>query len=106
MDARLAALADGNDPALRATLTEWLADPTDNSSTVTVTHIRCPTRTRAALRTELQLSATPLAEVLPRGRAVLQDGVWKVARSTFCARLTLSNPDFASPGSACAGAAR
>jgi hypothetical protein len=39
--------------------------------------------------------------LLPRGKAVLQNGVWKVARSTFCARVIVENPDLASRG-ACA----
>jgi hypothetical protein len=105
-DTRVAALADGDDPALRSALAEWLADPTDNSSTVTVRHIRCPSRTRATMDLELQLASTPLPKVLPRGIAVREDGVWKVARSTFCTRLATSNPDFAAPGNACAQAAR
>ena len=94
-------LANGTDPALRQVLDTWLADPSDNSTTVSVSDIRCTSGSRAVLDADLLLASVPLLDVMPVGRAVLQAGVWKVARSTFCARVAISDPDFASRG-ACA----
>lgn len=100
-DARAAALDGGDDPALRAVLDAWLADPGARSTSLTADHVRCHGRTRASATTELVLSGTPMAAALPRGDAVLVDGTWKVARRTFCARMILENPALASSG-ACA----
>jgi hypothetical protein len=50
------------------------------------------------MKVELVLAATPLREVLPKGTAVRQQGVWKVSKSTFCARMILENPDLATSG--------
>lgn len=100
-DERAAVLAGGSDPALRQALDTWLSDPADNATTVSVSDIRCPSRSRATVDADLLLASTPLLDVLPQGKAVRQAGVWKVARSTFCARLTISDPSLASRG-ACA----
>ena len=97
-DERAAALTGRSDSALHQILDSWLADPADNSTTVSVTDIECTSRTRATLDADLFLASTPLPDVLPLGKAVRQGGVWKVARSTFCARLTVSDPSLASRG--------
>lgn len=101
IEQRVAVLAGGERVGLRAVLDAWLADPSESQSSVNVTGIRCQTPTRAVLDADLLLATTELTEVLPPGRAVRQDGVWKVARSTFCARVTTSDPRFAAEG-ACA----
>ena len=44
------------------------------------------------------LAGEDLPEVLPPGRARRQDGVWKVANSTFCARMVLEDPALADRG--------
>jgi hypothetical protein len=100
-DERAEVLADGSDPALRQLLDTWLADPADNSTTVSVSDIRCTSNSRARLDADLLLASTPLLDVMPVGKAVRRAGAWKVARSTFCARLTISDPSLASRG-ACA----
>jgi hypothetical protein len=101
VDARAARVADGEEPALRSILASWLQDPIGKQSTVTVDQVRCSKSDRATAQLELVLAGNPFHDVLPLGRAVRQDGVWKVAKSTFCARMILENPTFASRG-ACA----
>ena len=65
---------------------------------MTVDHVRCTRANRAAVKLDLVLAGNPFHEVLPIGKAVRQDGVWKVAKSTFCARLILENPTLATAG--------
>jgi hypothetical protein len=101
VDARAARLAGSDDPGLRAILQSWLRDSAGRNSTDTVSHIRCTRADRAVMNVELVLASIPLPEVLPKGTAVRQQGVWKVSRSTFCARMILENPALASRG-ACA----
>lgn len=95
---RAARLADGDDPSLRSLLDTWLRDPAGRQSTVTVDHVRCTRANRAAVKLDLVLAGNPFHEALPIGKAVRQDGVWKVAKSTFCARLILENPTLATAG--------
>ena len=102
VDVRAARLAGSADPGLRAILESWLHDPAGKNSTNTVKHIRCTRADRAVMDVELVLASTPLPEVLPKGTAVRQQGVWKVSKSTFCARMILENPTLATRG-ACAG---
>jgi hypothetical protein len=102
VDARVARLAGSADPGMRSILESWLESPTGRNTTNTVKHIRCTRSNRAVMDVELVLGATPLPEVLPKGVAVREQGVWKVTRATFCARMILENPTLASRG-ACAG---
>ena len=97
-DARAARLADGGDPALRSLLQAWLLDPTGRESTATVARVRCTRADRAVVKLDLVLAGNPFHDVLPLGKAVHQDGVWKVAKSTFCARMILENPALATSG--------
>jgi len=97
-DARAARIADGSDPALRSVLQSWLLDPTGRESTATVDRVRCTRADRAVVKVDLVLAGNPFHDVLPLGRAVRQDGVWKVAKSTFCARMILENPALATTG--------
>jgi hypothetical protein len=97
-DERAARLAGGDDPTLRALLDDWLADPAGANSTVTVEKVRCLGRARAIVDADLVLAGTRLADVLPPGRARREDGVWKVARATFCARVILEDPARARSG--------
>jgi hypothetical protein len=97
-DARAARLADGGDPALRSVLQAWLLDPAGRESTATVGRVRCTRADRAVVKLDLVLAGTPFHDVLPLGKAVRQDGVWKVAKSTFCARMILENPALATTG--------
>jgi hypothetical protein len=101
VDTRAARLAGSDDPGLRTILETWLADPTGRNSTDTVSHIRCIRADRAVMDVDLVLAAITLPEVLPKGTAVRQQGVWKVSTSTFCARMILENPALATRG-ACA----
>ena len=98
VDARAARVADGESPALRSILATWLRDPGGKQSTITVDQIRCTRSNRATAELELVLAGNPFHDVLPLGRAVRQDGTWKVARSTFCARMILENPALATSG--------
>jgi hypothetical protein len=100
-DERAARLVHGEDPAIRQLLDAWLADPANANTNLAVRRVKCAGARRAVVETALELAGEDLPEVLPRGRAVLDGGVWKVARSTFCARLILSDPATASHG-ACA----
>lgn len=104
-DERAARLQGGDRAALRALLDRWLADPVGQSSSITVTGVRCPSRTRAVATTELLLAGTTLPAVIPEGRAVREDGTWKVARTTFCRRMVLEDPTLARAGP-CARSAR
>ena len=97
-DERAARLQGGDRTALRALYDEWLADPAGASTSITVNEVRCPSADRAVATTTLMLAGTPLAEVIPLGRAVREDGTWKVARSTFCTRMILEDPALASTG--------
>lgn len=98
---RAARLAGADDPALRAVLDDWLADPAGASSSVTVTRVRCRGRNRALVDGDLVLAGVTLAKVLAPGQAVREQGTWKVARSTFCSRVILEDPGRATSG-ACA----
>jgi hypothetical protein len=100
-DERAARLVHGEDPAIRQLLDACLADPANANTNLAVRRVKCAGARRAVVETTLELAGEDLPEVLPRGRAVLDGGVWKVARSTFCARLILSDPATASHG-ACA----
>ena len=100
-DARAARIADSTDPGLRSILDAWLRDTRGGNATATVNHIRCTRADRAKVDYDLILAGNPLPGVLPVGRAVRQEGVWKVAKSTFCARVILENPSLATRG-ACA----
>ena len=91
-------LADGDDPAVRALLDTWLADPAGTASTVTVNEVRCRTRARAVVDADLNLAGNPFPGVLPRGRAELDGGTWKVATRTFCLRMILEYPALATAG--------
>jgi hypothetical protein len=97
-DARAARLAGSDDPGVRAILESWLLDPTGRNATDTVSHIRCTRADRAVMNVELVLASIPLPEVLPKGTAVRQQGVWKVSKATFCARMILENPTLATRG--------
>ena len=97
-DARAARIADGANPALRSVLQAWLLDPTGRESTATVDRVRCTRANRAVVKLDLVLAGNPFHDVLPLGKAVRQDGVWKVAKSTFCARMILENPSLATTG--------
>ena len=99
---RAARLADSSDPGLRSILDTWLLDTRGGNTTATINHIRCTRANRAAVDFDLILAGTPLPGVLPLGQAVRQQGVWKVAKSTFCARVILENPSLATTG-ACSG---
>jgi hypothetical protein len=101
VDGRAARLAGSNDPGLRAILESWLLDPAGRNATDTVSRIRCTRPDRAVMNVELVLASIPLPEVLPKGTAVRQQGVWKVSKATFCARMILENPTLATRG-ACA----
>jgi len=101
-DARAARLAESADPGLRSILDGWLLDTRGGNATTTVNHIRCTGARQATVAYDLILAGNKMPGVLPRGRAVLQQGVWKVAKSTFCARMILENPSLATTG-ACAG---
>jgi hypothetical protein len=101
-DERAVRLADSTDPRLRAILDAWLLDTRGGNATATVDRIRCTRANRAIVDYDLILAGNPLPGVLPLGRAVRQQGVWKVAKSTFCARVILEDPSLASVG-ACAG---
>ena len=92
VDARAARVADGDDPGLRSILATWLQGPGGKQSTVTVDQVRCSGSNRATAALELVLAGTPFHDVLPLGKAVRQDGVWKVATPTFCARMILEDP--------------
>jgi hypothetical protein len=100
-DERATRLADSTDPALRSVLDAWLLDTRGGKATATVNRIRCTAKDRATVAYDLILAGNKMPGVLPKGRAVLQQGVWKVARSTFCARMILENPSLATTG-ACA----
>jgi hypothetical protein len=95
---RAALVADGNDPGLKSILQTWLQEPAGKQSTVTVDQVRCTGSNRAKVDLELVLAGNPFHDVLPVGRAVRQSGVWKVAKSTFCARVILENPSLATTG--------
>ncbi len=101
-DQRASSLADGADPAVRAVLDRWLASPVSANTTVSALTVHCPTRNRATVDAVLVLAGEDLPEVLPPGRARRQDGVWKVATPTFCARMVLEDPSLADRG-VCAG---
>jgi hypothetical protein len=103
--ARAARLQDGASPGVLAVLQAWLADPADNNTTVTVNDVECRSARRAAVGLDVVFAGVTMRDILPRGAAVLDGGTWKVARSTFCARMSLSNPAFAS-GGACAARPR
>jgi hypothetical protein len=94
-DERAASLARGDDPAVRAILDRWLATPEPSTTSIAVSGIRCPTKRTAVVHADLVLAGVPLPEVLRRGRAVREDGTWKVATSTFCRRMVLENPALA-----------
>ena len=95
---RLARVAGGDEPGLRSILATWLQQPDGKQSTVTVDQVRCTRANRATADLELVLAGTPFHNVLPVGKAVRQDGVWKVAKATFCARMILENPALATTG--------
>jgi hypothetical protein len=99
---RAVRIADSTDPRLRAILDAWLLDTRGGNATATVDHIRCTRANRAVVDYDLILAGNPLPGVLPVGRAVRQQGIWKVAKSTFCARVILESPSLATTG-ACAG---
>ena len=98
-------LAGGDDPALRAILDTWLAVPETSSTSMTVNGVECPRRNRAVVDADLILAGVPLPDVLPPGRAVRENGVWKVGMSTFCYRMVLEDPALADAG-VCARKAR
>jgi hypothetical protein len=100
-DERASRLADSSDPQLRSILNAWAVDKRGGNATATVNHIRCTSAKRAIVDYDLILAGNPLPGVLPLGGAVSQQGVWKVTKRTFCARMILENPGLATTG-ACA----
>ena len=95
---RAARLQGGDDPALQALIAQWLAAQAGPGGTLTAAGAICVGRTRAVAHTALQLGGTPMPKVLTRGSAVLDGGVWKVSRATFCERMRIENPALASAG--------
>ncbi|MEI8000677.1 MAG: hypothetical protein WCI50_04940 [Actinomycetes bacterium] len=102
-DERAQNLQGGTDPGLRAVLDQWLGTAGVTSTIISARRVHCLGADRATVRTETQIGGNPMPGVLPRGQAVLQDGIWKVARRTFCLRMRLQNPALGSAG-ACAAA--
>lgn len=100
-EARAASLVGGDDPAVRRLLDAWLADTANLSTNLSVQGVSCTGPRRAAVDTTLELAGVQLPKVIPKGRALLDGGTWKVATSTFCRRIILSDPESASMG-ACA----
>jgi len=97
-DQRAASLDGADRPAVRALLDTWLASPIGASTTVTVNDVRCRSASRAGVDADLVLAGVPLPEVMPTGRAVRENGTWKVATSTFCTRMILEDPALADAG--------
>lgn len=95
---RAARVQDGTDPAMTALIARWLGAQSGPGGTVTASAVHCPGLRRATARTELQLGGTPMPKVMPRGSAVLDQGLWKVGRATFCERMRIEDPALASAG--------
>jgi hypothetical protein len=89
-DAALAALFVKNQDANAA------AAATTNIKVASVT---CTSKTAAAVKADLVISGKPLPGIFPSpGGAVIENGVWKVSKQTFCDLVALSDSTVTAAG--------
>jgi hypothetical protein len=102
---RKAAIQGTSDPALGAAFDAGFTANAAQAATtsVKVKSVTCTGKTTAKVTADLLISGKPVAGIFPNpGGAVIDAGVWKVTKDTFCNLVSLSDSTLTQPGKACA----
>lgn len=104
-DVKKAYLQGSSDPALGALFDKnFVANAAQAATTnVKVNGVTCTAKDKAAVKADLVLAGKTLAGIFPNpGSAVIDAGVWKVSKQTFCDLVALADSTVTQAGQPCA----
>jgi hypothetical protein len=90
-----------SDPALSALFDKTQAANAATAATTTIklSAVKCTGKSAASVTADLVVAGQTLKGIFPNpGGAVIEGGVWKVSKRTFCDLETLSDPNLAKSG--------